>query len=170
MTGLPGNSALLDRADIINLFGGVAPSSATVQRFSMKNAQRATIIITQNKGAGNGAAIALKQAKEVDDNPVLEKVLSFTKARRSLANGTQAAPVNNWTEFTVSGDTFTTDATNGTRDIYAIDITPEMLDIANDFDVVELEIGNAASNVMSAIVILEGARYGKFPVASGIAD
>lgn len=164
------NHEFLEANDVIAAFGPAVPSSATVQRFSMKNFLRATILIVQNKAAGNGAAIALKQAKEIDDSPSVEKVLGFTKARRSLAVGTQAAPVNSWAEFTVSNDTFTTDATNGTRDVYAIDIKAEDLDIANDFDVVEVEVGNAASNTVCVIVLLHGARQAGFPVDSGIAD
>jgi predicted outer membrane repeat protein len=164
------NHAFLECNDVIAAFGPIAPSSGTVQRFSMKNFQRATVLIIQNKSAGNGSAIALKQAKEIDDNPVTEKVLSFTEAYRSLAVGTQAAPVNSWQKFTVSNDTFTTDATNSVRDIYAIDIKAEDLDVANDFDIVEVEVGNAASNVIAVVVLLHGARQGGFPVDSGIAD
>lgn len=163
-----GNVALLERATIVNLFGAVAPSSATAQRFSMKHFERATIVITQNKSAGNGAAISLNQCTAVDGTG--GKTLSFTSAYRSLANGTQAAPVNTWAKFDVTSDTFTTDATNSVRDTYAIDITRDMLDIANEFDCVELEIGNAASNVISAIAILEGARNAGFPTDSGITN
>lgn len=161
------NHEFLEANDVLFLFGPVAPSSATVQRFSMKNFQRATILIMQNKSAGNGSAVALKQAKEVDDNPVTEKTLEFTKARRALAVGTQAAPVYNWEEFTVASNTFTTDATNSTRDIYAIDIKAEDLDIANDFDIVEVELGNAASNVIAVVALLHGARHGGFAVVAG---
>jgi hypothetical protein len=166
----PNNNHFLEANDIIFAFGPVAPSSATVQRFSMKNYQRASILVLQNKGAGNGSAITIKQCKEVDDNPVTEKAFEFTEAFRSLAVGTQAAPVNAWEKFAVTSNTFTTDATNGTRDAYMIDIKAEDLDIANDFDVVELELGNAASNVIAVVVLLFGARDSKFPPASGIAD
>lgn len=164
------NHAFLEKNDVINAFGASAPSGATVQRFSMKNFERATVLIFQNKAAGNGSAVTLKQCKEIDDNPVTEKTLGFTEAYRSLANGTQSAPVNNWAKFTVTNDTFTTDATNSTRDAYAIDIKAEDLDIANDFDIVEVEIGNAASNVIQVVILLHGARQGGFPVDSGIVD
>jgi len=164
------NEHFLESNDIVFGFGAAAPSSSTVQRFSMKNFQRASVLIFQNKGAANGSAIALKQAKEVDDNPSVEKVLEFTKAYRSLAVGSQAAPVNNWAEFTVAANTFTTDATNGTRDAYMIDIKAEDLDIDGGFDVVEVEIGNAASNVLAVVILLHEARNAGFPVDSGIAD
>ncbi len=166
-----GNSHLLEGVSAIFAFGPVAPSSATVQRFSMKGYKRAAVLIMQNKSAGNGCAITLKQCKEVDDNPVTEKTLGFTEAYRSLAVGTQASPANSWSKFTVSSDTFTTDATNSTRDIYMIDIKAEDLDVANDFDVVEVELGNAASNVIAVLVLLFGAEQIGFPqVPSGIAD
>jgi hypothetical protein len=164
------NNHFLEANDVIFAFGPVAPSSATVQRFSLKNYQRASVFIMQNKGAANGATVALKQAKEIDNSPDVEKVLALPEAFRSLAVGTQAAPVNAWAKFTVASDTFTTDATNGTRDIYMIDIKAEDLDIANDFDVVEIEIGNAASNVIAVLILLHGAREASFPVSSGIAD
>lgn len=164
------NQHFLEANDAIFGFGAAAPSGSTVQRFSMKNFQRASVFILQNKGAANGSAIALKQCKEIDNSPDVEKVLEMTKAYRSLAVGTQAAPVNTWAEFAVAANTFTTDATNGTRDAYMIDIKAEDLDIDNDFDVVEVEIGNAASNVIAVMILLHGARNAKFPVASGIAD
>lgn len=166
--GLIGNMHLLEFADVINLHGPVVPSSATPIRFSMKGFQRAAIIITQNKAAGNGAAISMNQAQDVSGTG--SKTLSFSKAYRSLANGTQSAPVNSWDDFDVSSDTFTSDATNGTRDTYVIDVKAEDLDIDNGFDVVELEIGNAASNTVAAIAILYGARNAGFPVASGISN
>lgn len=166
-----GNQHLLEGAAAVFAFGPVAPSSATVQRFSMKGYKRAAVFIMQNKGAGNGSAITIKQCKEVDDNPVTEKAFEFTKAYRSLAVGTQAAPVNSWAAFDVTSNTFTTDATNGTRDIYMIDIKAEDLDIANDFDVIEVELGNAASNVIAVLVLLFAAEQVGFPqIPSGIAD
>ena len=163
-----GNVALLERATIVNLFGAVAPSSATVQRVSMKHFERCTFIITQNKSAGNGAAISMNQCQDVSGTG--GKTLPFTEAYRSLANGTQASPVNTWAKFTVSSDTFTTDATNSVRDAYAIDVTRDMLDFDNGFDCIELEIGNAASNVISAIAILEGARNMGFPTDNAITN
>lgn len=166
----PMNHHFLENNTIIHAFGPAAPSSSTVQRFSMKMHERASVIIASQKSAGNGIAVALKQCKEVDDNPVTEKVLEMTKAYRSLAVGTQAAPVNSWAEFTVSNNTFTTSTTNSVRDVYMIDIKREDLDIDNDFDVVEVEIGDAASNVTAVIVLLHNARYGGFPVDNGITD
>jgi predicted outer membrane repeat protein len=164
----PMNHKFLENNTIVNLFGASAPSSATAVRFSMKNYERATVLICQNKSAGNGAAISFNQCTAIAGTA--GKTLPFTKAYRSLANGTQAAPVNNWDEFDVTSDTFTTDTTNSVRDMYAVDITREMLDIENEFDVVELEIGNAASNVIQAIALLHVARYGGFEPPSAIAD
>lgn len=164
----PMNYKFLENNTIVNLFGASAPSSATAVRFSLKHYERATVCIFQNKSAGNGAAISFNQCTAIAGTAA--KTLPFTKAYRSLANGTQAAPVNNWDEFDVTSDTFTTDATNSVRDSYAVDITRDMLDIDNGFDVVELEIGNAASNVIQAIALLHTARYGGFETPSGIAD
>jgi predicted outer membrane repeat protein len=163
------NYHLLEVATIVNLFGAAAPSSSTAERFSMKGFERAAIIICQNKSAGNGSAISMNQSTDVSGSGA--KALAFTKAFRSLANGNQAAPVNTWASFTVSANTFTTDATNSVRDMYMIDVKREDLDFKNDFDCVELVIGNAASNVIQAIAILLGARYGGFPtVDTGIAN
>lgn len=164
----PKNFHLLEVASVVNLFGASAPSAATCQRFSLKQFERAAILICQNKGAGNGAAISMNQCTAVDGTG--GKTLPFTKAWRSLANGTQAAPVNNWAEFTVASDTFTTDTTNGARDMYLLDVKRDDLDFDNEYDVVELEIGNAASNVIQAIALLYGPRYGGFPVDNGITN
>lgn len=164
------NHHFLEQNDIVFAAGPVAPSSMTAQRVSFKNFQRATVLILQNQGSTNPAAISLKQCKEIDDSPVTEKVLPFTEAYRSVNVGTQAAPVNNWEKFTVSGDTFNTNATNGARSIYAIDIKAEDLDVANDFDIMEVEVGNAASNVLAVLILMHEARNGGFPVDSAILD
>jgi hypothetical protein len=164
----PMNHKFLENNTIVNLFGAVAPSSAAVGRFSLKHYERATVCIFQNKSAGNGSAVSFNQCTAMDGTG--GKTLSFTKAYRSLANGTQAAPVNNWDEFDVTSDTFTTDTTNSVRDSYAVDISRDMLDFDNGFDVVELELGNAASNVIQAIALLHVARYGGFETPTGIAN
>lgn len=155
---------------VIAAFGPVAPSSAAVQRFSMKDYGRATVLIVQSKSSGNGSAISLKQMKEIDNSPDTAKTLGLAKAYRSLAVGTQSSPANVWEEFTVASNTFTTSATNSVRDIYAIDILAEDLDVANDFDVVEVLAGDAAGNVIAIIVLLHDAKNGGFPTSSGIAD
>lgn len=164
----PMNHHFLENNTVVNLFGAVAPSSATAVRVSLEHYERATFLIFQNKSAGNGAAISFNQCTAVDGTG--GKTLGFTKAYRSLANGTQAAPVNTWASFDVTSDTFTTDATNSVRDSYAVEFKREDLDIDNDFDVIELEIGNAASNVIQAIALLHVARNGGFPTPSGITN
>jgi hypothetical protein len=162
------NYHLLEVGTIVNLFGAAAPSGSTAERFSMKNYERAAILLFQNKSAGNGSVISLNQSTDVAGSGA--KALAFTKAFRSLANGTQSAPVNTWASFTVSANTFTTDATNSVRDSYMIDIKREDLDFKNDFDCVELVIGNAASNVIQAVAILLGARFGGFVTDGAIAN
>lgn len=165
----PWNFHLLEVGTIANLFGAAAPSGSTCERFSMKGFERAAVVICQNKSAGNGSVIAMNQSTDVAGTGA--KALGFTKAFRSLANGNQAAPVNAWASFTVAANTFTTDATNSVRDMYMIDIKREDLDFKNDFDCVEVTIGNAASNVIQVIAILLGARYGGFPTTeTGVAN
>lgn len=130
------------------------PSSSTPAYVSLKNANHLTVIITAlNATTVTGSAITLKQATAVAGTG--EKALSFSKAWRNV----DTAAADGLTEFAVSNDTFTTDATNSKALKYVIEVEAESLDLANGFNAVRVGTGNATATVLSVEYVLSGLRY-----------
>jgi hypothetical protein len=117
---------------------------------SMKNFRKLTCIVDILNGSTvTGTAITIKQATAVAGTG--EKAVAFT---RMLANIDYAASPA-MTETAVSGNTFTTDATNSKRLRYVLEIDSHDL----DFDCVSVQGASAANSTGQISYILRGARY-----------
>lgn len=105
--------------------------------FSMKFYQRCTFIIFQGAWAGGTPAVTLAQATAVAGTGT--KALGFSKyySMTGLTGTTYA-------ETAVESNTFNLTATANT--ITVIDITGDMLDEANSFDCVQLNIASPGAN------------------------
>lgn len=122
----------------------ITPSTSVPDYVSLKNVLRMTVIVlVDNATTVTGSAITLKQANAVAGTN--EKALAFDKMFANIDTGAG----DTLTETAVVSDTFTTDATNDKNLMYVIDITPEMLDLANDFDCVRVGTGDATAAVLS---------------------
>ncbi len=142
----------------------IIPSTSTPDYVSLKNVQRMTVVILcDNATTVTGSAITLKQATAVAGTD--EKALAFDKMQANL--DTDAG--DTLTETAVVSDTFTTLATNAKNSMYVIDITPEMLDLANDFDCVRVGTGNALATVV-AVLYLCHMKNGSKTTATVITD
>lgn len=96
---------------------------------SFKNYRRCAVVIGASPASGtNTIAVTLKQAKTVENSPVTEKALTFTRMKRILPTASED-PV----ETTVASSTFNTSAT-AENEMFVIDVDENMLDIANGFD------------------------------------
>lgn len=121
---------------------------------SLKNYTKLTIVISVlNATTVTGGAVTLLQADTVAAGNA--KALAFTKAWRNI----DCAAGEALSEFAVTSNTFTTDATNSKQLMYVIEVDAEMLDRANGFDCVRLDVASMANAVGSALYILSGARY-----------
>jgi hypothetical protein len=148
------NALLSEQVKFVEGLPSTVPSSSTPDYVSLKNFERLCIIIMQkNATTVTGSAITVKQATSVAAGS--EKALSFTKAYRNV--DTAAADV--LSEFTVSSDTFTTQAVDSKNAMYVIEIKAEDLDVNNGFDCVRLGTGNATAATLTVIYALFGAKF-----------
>lgn len=119
---------------------------------SMKNYQHLTIVIAQGAWAGGTPAVTLVQATDVSGTSA--KALSFTERWSQVAiTGTGL------TRTAVTSDTFNLTATANTMTV--IEVDAEMLDAANDFDCVRVNIATPGANadLVAVFYALSGARH-----------
>lgn len=142
------NSMLHEVVKPVTGLAPILPSTSTPDYISLKNVLRMTVVIlVDNATTVTGSAITLKQATAVAGTG--EKALSFDKMFANI--DTDAG--DTLTETAVVSDTFTTDSTNAKNLMYVIDITPEMLDLANNFDCVRVGTGNAVAAIVSVLYL-----------------
>lgn len=154
------NARFVEQAKIVAGLCPVTPSTSTPDYVSLKNYEKLTIVIlVDNATTVTGSAITVKQATAVAGTS--EKAVSFTTAYRNI----DIDAADTLSSFTVSSDTFTTDATNNKNLLYVIEVTPDMLDLANGFDCVRAGTGNATAAVLSVLYILHGPKYSTMPAA-----
>jgi hypothetical protein len=159
------NSALHEQAKIVWGMGPKVPSSTVPDYVSLKGYSRCCIIITGlNTTTVTGSAITLKQATAVANTG--EAALAFDKMFANL----DVTATDTLVETAVSSNTFTTDATNSINFMYVIDVRPEMLDLANNYDCIRLGTGNATNATLSATYILYPAKYAKATPPTAITD
>lgn len=152
--GINLNALLSEQCKFVTGLDSVVPSTSTPDYVSLKNFERLTIVILQkNATTVTGSAITLKQATSVAAGS--EKALSFTKAYSNV--DTAAGDV--LSEFTVSSDTFTTQAVNSKNAMYVIEVKAEDLDVNNGFDCVRLGTGDATAATITVLYILSGPKF-----------
>jgi len=162
------NALLIEQVKPVHVVGPVAPSTTTPDYVSMKGCSRAAVFISvRNTTTVTGSAISLTQATDVSNTS--GKTLAFDTAYRSLNTGA-GGNNNSLSAFTVSSNTFTTDATNSVEHLYVIELNESHLDVANNFDCFRLNTGNSTNATVSGVVFLYPAKYGKTDIASAIAD
>lgn len=146
-----GNGKLSNDVVPIHAFVGT-PSSASPTYISLKDVKKVSIVLVVTNGTTvTGTAVTINQATAVAGTSA--KALAFTKALRNIDTGTNGQPV--LSEFTVTSNTFTTDATNSKKLVYVIDIDPASLDVANGFDCIQVGLGNAANTTVAALYLVE---------------
>ncbi len=143
----------------------ITPSSSTPDYVSFKAYSKCTILIQCNNATTvTGSAIALKQATDVSATG--EKALAFTTMYANTDTGASDTLV----ETAVTSNTFTTDDTNDKDLLYVIEVDETDLDLANSFDCIRLDTGDAANTVVSVVYIMWPAEYAKSTPPSAITD
>ena len=151
------NALLIEQAKIVQGLGPVAPSASTPDFVTMKGAPRLTILIPVKNGATvTGSAISLTQAQDVSNTG--GKTLAFTTAYRALNTG-PGGNTDVLASFAVAANTFTTDATNTTDNLYAIEVLETDLDINNGFDCVRCNTGNSVNATLAVVYVLYPAKF-----------
>jgi hypothetical protein len=159
------NCHLSELAKIVVGLAPIAPSSSTPDYVSMKGYSKCTILISAlNALTVTGSAITVKQATDVA--ATAEKALPIATARRNI----DVAAGDALAEFTITSNTFTTDATNSKHLLYEITVNESDLDINGGFDCIRAGTGNSVNSVLSVLYILWPAKYGKATPPSAIVD
>lgn len=159
------NANLVEQAKIVTGLAPILPSSSTPDYVSLKGYLRMTVIIlVDNATTVTGSAITLKQATVVAGTD--EKALAFDEVFQNIDTAASDALAS----AAVGSDTFTTDSTDAKNLMYVIEITPDMLDVANDFDCVRVGTANATAAIVSVAYILWPAKDGKPTPLSAIVD
>lgn len=147
------NALFTEQVKLVTGLAAQVPSSSTPTRVSMKNFERAAIIVmVKNATTVTGSAITLKQAQDVAGTN--EKALSFSKAWRQL----DVAAGDALSEFAVSSDTFTTLTTDSKNALYVMEVKAEDLDVNGGFDCIRAGTGNATAATISVLYALFGAK------------
>lgn len=119
---------------------------------SLKDYSHATIIITQGAWAGGTPAVTLKQATVVAGTDTKALGFDWMWTKTGLTGTT-------YTKTAVTSDTFNLTAT--ANSITVIEVEAASLDVDNGFDCFQLAIASPGANadLISAVVVLTGARY-----------
>lgn len=136
---------------------------------SLKNYGRCAIVLFKAAGtAGDDPVFTLRQATDVSGTGAKE--LTFTRIDSKV--GTQTA-VGTFTKATQAAANTYTDAVSAeAQAIMVVDIKAEDLDVANDFDCIQLQIPDVGSNAQlgCALYLLHEPRYGGATLPSAIVD
>lgn len=137
---------------------------------SLKNYDRCTVLVIKAAGvAGDDPVPTMTQAQDVSGTGV--KALNFTRVDSKV--GTQTGIGTFTTNTQAAGNTYTDTVSAEAQAIFAIEFQSADLDVANGFDCLKIAIpdtGAAGAQLLTAIYILRGARYGAVPLLSAIVD
>lgn len=165
------NGLLSEQVKLVMGLAPIVPSGSTPAYVSLKTVEKCTVLILVTNGTTvTGSAIALKQAQAVAGTGV--KALPFTAARRNI----DTAASDTLVDFAVASNTFTTDSTNSKFLMYEITIDPTggpagtVMDLANGFDCIRADTGNATNATVCVVYVLWPARYGKGTPPSAVVD
>lgn len=130
---------------------------------SLKNFERLTVLVVASVGsAGSDLTMTLNQATSVAGagSKVLN-VIERIATKQAVALNAVAA----WTDVTQTADEQYTDTDNGEQQlVYAVDILPEELDVANSFDCVQCVLSQpGAAKIGCALYMLWPAKYPSHP-------
>jgi hypothetical protein len=163
------NAQLVEQAVFAQCLAATTPSTTSPRRVSMKGFERATVFISGlNATTVTGSAITLKQDNDISDANSAEKTLAFTNYYANLDVATNG--VNGLSAAVASSNTFTTTGVNSKEFLYVIEVTPDMMDIANGFDCLRVGTGNGVATTINVHILLWPAKYGTIvpgPISPG---
>lgn len=158
---------LVDSAKVVQALAPIVPSSAAPRWVSLKDYQHVSVVINvRNATTVTGSAIALQQATAVAGTGA--KTLALASAWRNLDTATAGG--DTLAEFTVSSDTFTTDATNSKDLLYVIEFDTAQLDTNGGFDCFRVTAGNGTAATVGITYILSNPRYASQTPPTAITD
>jgi len=168
------NARFVEQANIVSGFIPVdlQTGSKDGDWVSLKGYQRCTIVFFKEVGtAGDDPTITVQQTKDVADTGGLAKGVNFTDLHTKTGTQTTTGLFTHVTQAAAS--TYTDAASAEVAALWVIDITPDMMDIANGFDCLRANVDLAADNSAQLgclLYILWPAKYAGDPLDSAIID
>lgn len=166
------NNLLVEEAQIVSAIIPVDSQSGanTGDYVSLKGYDRCTILVFKAAGvAGDDPVLTVTQAQDVAGTGV--KALNFTRIDAKV--GAQTG-IGTFTKVTQAAANTYTDAVSAeAQALWAIEFKSEDLDVNNGFDCLKVAVpdtGAAGAQLLCALYILRGARYGSQPLPSAIGD
>jgi hypothetical protein len=166
------NNLLVEEAQIVMAIVPVDSQSGanTGDYVSLKNFERCTVLVVKAAGvAGDDPVITMTQAQDVSGTGV--KALNFTRVDSKVGVQTGIG------QFTINtqaaGNTYTDTVSAEAQAIFAVEFKGEDLDVNNGFDCLKVAIpdtGAAGAQLLTAIYILRGQKFGAAQAASAIVD
>lgn len=166
-----GNAIAVERMQIVSAFVPVDFNAAaqTGDWVSLKDYRRCACVLFGAAGSsGTDLTVTIEQATSVAGAGA--KALDFTRIDKK--EGAALTAIGEFTEVTqAAGNTFTTANNEQTQQIYVIDFGADDLDVANNFDCLNMSVnaGNAAK-VVAGLYILYDPKHGSDPLPSAIAN
>jgi hypothetical protein len=146
---MAGGTRNVDKEKFVVALHAQVPSSATPKWVSLRGYNHIQIIVSFiNATTVTGSAISLSQATAVAGTSA--KALAFSVMWANANDATNAA----LTQTVVSGNTFTTVATNSISGYYLIEVDADTLDLANGFNAIQVVVGNATAQTLEVSYIL----------------
>lgn len=166
------NNLLVEEAQIVSAIVPVDSQAGANNGdwVSLKGYDRCTVIVFKTAGvAGDDPVLTMRQATDVSGTGA--KALNFTRIDAKV--GTQTGIGTFTTVTQAAGNTYTDAVSAEAQALFAIEFKSEDLDTNNGFDCLQLSIpdtGAGGAQLLCALYVLRGARYGSQPLPSAIAD
>jgi len=167
------NNLFVEEAQIVSAIIPVDSQAAANNGdwVSLKNYERCAIIVFKAAGvAGDDPVITLKQAQDVSGTGV--KALSkITRVDSKV--GVQTGIGTFTTNTQAASDTYIDTVSAEAQGLFVVEIKAEDLDVNNGFDCLQLSIpdtGSAGAQLLCALYVLRGAKFGAVPLPSAIVD
>lgn len=169
---MPLNNLLVEEAQIVMAIVPVDSQSGANNGdwVSMKGYDRCSIVLIKAAGtAGDDPVFTVRQATAVDGTGA--KALNFTRIDAKVGAQTGIGTFTTVTQ--AAANTYTDTVSAEAQAIMVVEFKAEDLDVNNGFDCIQLQIpdtGSAGAQLLTAIYVLRGARYGTTPLQSAIID
>lgn len=166
------NNLLVEEAQIVAAIIPVDSQTAANNGdyVSLKNYDRCTILVYKAAGvAGDDPVLTVTQAQDVAGTGV--KALNFTRIDAKVGAQTGVGTFTTVTQ--AAGNTYTDAVSAEAQGLFAIEFKADDLDVNNGFDCLKIAVpdtGAAGAQLLCALYVLRGARYGAGGVPSAIID
>lgn len=137
---------------------------------SLKGYERCTIVLIKAAGiAGDDPVFTVRQAQDVSGTGA--KALNFTRIDAKV--GVQTGIGTFTTVTQAAANTYTDTVSAEAQAIMVVEFKAEDLDVNNNFDCIQLQIpdtGAGGAQLITALYILRGAKFGGAALSSAIVD